>query len=157
VKASDVREVLESALHGRIDFQACWLVSGWSSGNGYAKVNHRGRTWMAHRLAKSIEAGNIPDGMMVLHTCRNRNCCNPEHLYFGTAKDNAQDSIRDGTKVAPYRGATACVRGHALSGDNLSIIRWRGRTIRRCRECKRARDRAAYRALTDPKEQSDAG
>ena len=32
-------------------------------------------------------------GKMVLHTCDNRPCINPEHLYLGTHQDNMDDKV----------------------------------------------------------------
>ena len=35
----------------------------------------------------------------VCHACNNPQCCNPNHLYFGSPKDNIQDEIENGTYV----------------------------------------------------------
>ncbi len=32
----------------------------------------------------------------MLHTCDNRKCVRPSHLFLGTKKDNAQDAIQKG-------------------------------------------------------------
>jgi len=31
--------------------------------------------------------------MMILHSCDNRKCCNPNHLRAGTGKDNYRDAL----------------------------------------------------------------
>ena len=51
---------------------------------------------MAHRFAW-IAAGNIiPPGMVLMHSCDNRPCCNPAHLSVGTPRDNQEDKVRKG-------------------------------------------------------------
>jgi HNH endonuclease len=50
----------------------------------------------AHRASWIINIGEIPRNMLVLHTCDNRKCVNPEHLWLGTAKDNVNDMFAKG-------------------------------------------------------------
>lgn len=59
--------------------------------NGYAHFWFNGEQVLAHRMAWLLYCDEIPSGKLVLHTCDNRKCVNPEHLYIGDAKDNAQD------------------------------------------------------------------
>ena len=88
----------------------CWLWTGSTAGRiyGYFKVN--GKKWIASRYAFTLIKGEIPAGMFVCHTCDNPKCVNPNHLFLGTAKDNAYDCIHKGR---------ATFQNHELKPKNL--------------------------------------
>ncbi len=50
----------------------------------------------AHRLAWALHNGADPAGLVILHTCDNPPCVNPEHLVVGTNRDNQMDKVRKG-------------------------------------------------------------
>lgn len=50
----------------------------------------------SHRMAYEIYYGKIPKGKFICHKCNNPKCCNPNHLYAGTPKDNWHDTIKSG-------------------------------------------------------------
>ena len=78
--------------------QECWGWKGARYQNGYGQVSlRRGKrkTFSAHRISWIMSNKiSIPDGLMICHTCDNRSCVNPNHLYAGTGKDNNTDTVK---------------------------------------------------------------
>jgi hypothetical protein len=53
----------------------------------------------AHRVAWELLNGPLRPGEVVLHTCDNAQCVNPNHLRKGTQHDNVRDMFRKGRNV----------------------------------------------------------
>lgn len=84
----------------------CWEWQGTRDYDGYGKLNYRGSSFVASRLAYELTFGPIPKGRFGCHRCGNPPCCNPDHIYAGTPHDNAMDAIKagrwnNGRKVTP--------------------------------------------------------
>jgi DNA-binding XRE family transcriptional regulator len=81
----------------------CWLwTKATTSGYGYVGPKHKLAikygSPSVHRICYIMWKGEVADDLVVRHKCRNRHCCNPDHLEAGTHKDNAADRKRDGTE-----------------------------------------------------------
>lgn len=51
---------------------------------------------VTHRVAYELTHGSIDPSLDVLHRCDNPPCCNPAHLWQGTAADNIADMFAKG-------------------------------------------------------------
>lgn len=69
----------------------CWNWIASKNKQGYGKFSITRSKWVhAHRFAYQYYVGQIND-LCVLHKCDNPACCNPNHLFLGTQKDNMID------------------------------------------------------------------
>jgi hypothetical protein len=76
----------------------CWLWTNALNLDGYGKFHFELKRSSAHRASWEIHRGPIPNGLQVLHKCDVPCCVNPDHLFLGTPKDNAQDCIKKGRR-----------------------------------------------------------
>ena len=83
--------------------QGCWDWSGCLS-EGYGQFRTCMKKDRAHRASWILTHGEIPDDKQVLHTCNNRKCSNPEHLYLGTSLDNNRDILASGLVIRNQYG-----------------------------------------------------
>lgn len=82
----------------------CWIWTGAVQCTGYGRFGMGdGTIEYAHRAAWRLFVGPIPVGMYVCHKCDQRLCCNPTHLFIGSARDNMRDASRKGRIVSPLR------------------------------------------------------
>ncbi len=65
--------------------------------NGYGKIGFLGVGYTSHKLSFLASGRIIPPGHHIRHKCKNKACCNIDHLETGTVTENALDRHRDGT------------------------------------------------------------
>ena len=136
MKTNDIQSVMARI---RVDVESgCWVWTGPLS-QGYGRVSVAGRLWRPHRYVYEHHAGPIPDGLTLDHLCRNRACCNPEHLEPVTLRENI---LRSDAPAAGHARKTHCPQGHPYDEENTILYRrWRY-----CKTCRREHDRARRKA-----------
>lgn len=94
---------------------ACWPWLADKDKDGYGLFKQGSKTRRASRIACGA-AGS----MFALHSCDNPPCCNPKHLFEGTALDNARDRDAKG-RGAEQHGEH---NGHAvLTAEKVLAIK----------------------------------
>jgi hypothetical protein len=83
----------------------CWEWRG-ATASGYPRAKINRKLVSVHRLAYELaNPGSETKGKDVCHKCDNPRCCNPEHLFAGTRRENMLDCKakgRLGTRPRKY-------------------------------------------------------
>lgn len=125
----------------------CWLWIGNKNNNGYGLTIINKKVRRVHRVTYELLVGPIPEGLVIDHLCRVRNCCNPAHLEPVPQRTNM---LRGVSPLAEKATWTHCVNGHEFTPETTYIHPKRG--TRNCRTCmlETARRRRAGLANTGP-------
>lgn len=107
----------------------CWNWTGAIS-EGYGNFMFNGKATKAHRVSYQLFNGYIEAidgvdyrGACILHTCDNRKCVNPNHLFIGTHQDNMTDKKNKNRVVSnPLLGELH--QNSKLKKDEISEIRY---------------------------------
>ncbi len=75
----------------------CWIWTACiTETTGYGAFKLGTKRVDVHRLSYSLLKGEIPTGLFICHTCDNKRCVNPDHLFAGTHQDNMDDRVKKG-------------------------------------------------------------
>lgn len=129
----------------KVNDHGCWVWTGSLDRNGYgrfkATICGRKRNFSAHRAAWLCLRGSIPYPLIPDHLCRNRACCNPEHMELVSNSvnvlrgDHSRKKGRSGRRAGvPGCGKHGLADGHYYNGTD-GYAHWV------CRTCARSRRR----------------
>jgi hypothetical protein len=121
----------------------CWLWEAGLNKDGYGVFGlggRAGRMYLAHRVAYMHFIGEIPDGLVLDHTCRNPCCCSPWHSEPVTQLVN----VLRGNAGQRELARTHCPKGHEYTPENtmLTTSAANGKKRRECKTCAAARLKA---------------
>lgn len=81
----------------------CMVVTSHSrdgiGGLGYVQVVVGGFRLKMHRISYEVFIGDIPESALILHSCDNKGCINPDHLSSGDSGRNIHEAYVRGLRV----------------------------------------------------------
>ena len=81
----------------------CIIWTGKVNQAGYGQLPVNGKMKVVHRFVYESLHGPVPRELYVCHHCDVPSCCNPDHLFVGTNRENQLDSIRKGRYMTAKR------------------------------------------------------
>lgn len=116
----------------------CWEWQGHGVRN-YGMIRVLNSMYLVHRVTYELYKVISPGDLLVCHSCDNPKCCNPDHLWLGTDRDNSRGMIAKRRNVSQNK--THCPQGHEYTPENTIYTSWKNSTPRRvCRSCRKIVD-----------------
>lgn len=97
----------------KMETKHCWIWKGNFGSNGYGQISLNDKTISAHRVSYLIFKGDLIDGLVIDHICRNIKCVNPFHLRQIT---NSENIYTENSMAVINRNKKYCSRGHKFKG-----------------------------------------
>jgi len=119
-KIPTMKEHFESKFIKR-DTNKCWLWTGAKDKNGYGDFNlhltnetNKYKKVKAHRYSYELYMGKFKNSFLVCHSCDTPSCVNPNHLFLGTAADNASDMVKKKRSMSGERNNRGKLKAHQV-------------------------------------------
>lgn len=118
----------------------CWPWMAYTSQNGYGRIGDCNSMLYAHRVSYELLVGPIPEGLVIDHLCKTKQCVNPAHME---PVSRAENTRRNDAPMHILRRANRCARGHDLLVTGYVRPDGKGRVCRTCQKMREAAKRAA--------------
>lgn len=77
-------------------------------------------SWPVYRVAWLLHHGSIREDLLICHKCDNPRCCNPNHLFQGTYKDNMGDMVQKNRQSWGEKSSSSKLTENAVRDIRLS-------------------------------------
>lgn len=121
--------------------KGCFVWQGPVGHKGYIMHVHRKWKMSGHRIVYFLTHNvELPRSQQVCHTCDERRCWNPGHMFVGTNQENCLDMAAK--KRHHMNRRTHCPKGHEYTPENtfthVDKYGWNHRDCIACDELRRA-------------------
>ena len=85
-----------------VNENGCHEFTGYKNECGYGRIHKDKKLVFVHREVYEKVHGYIPKGMVIMHSCDNPACINPNHLSANYQSENIKDMIEKGRSVNKF-------------------------------------------------------
>lgn len=123
--------------------EGCWIWRGAKSGSGYGQFWNGKRTIPAHWFwLETIKLEKLRiKGNEACHTCDNKLCVRPSHVFIGTRSDNMKDMVAKG-RHNTVPGCRAMLKVRCQNGVKNHECKLTESQAREAKNCSRKRGAA---------------
>jgi hypothetical protein len=119
----------------------CWVWTGMVSSKGYGMTSWNTKPVCIHRRIYEVSHSRLlATEEFVCHTCDERRCWNPAHLFVGDAEANNNDCAAKGRHHNTVK--THCKWGHSYEEHGYTKLVGAGTPARGCKLCDKIRNRS---------------
>lgn len=130
-----------------INQDECLIYAGYIDNRGYGRIYVKGlgKRQVVHRALYEAVNGDVPEGLVLDHLCKNKACINLEHLEVVTHREN---TLRADSRAGINARRTHCKNGHKFTPENTkTVISASGYQCRACWKCIRNFEANRYKKL----------
>jgi len=117
------------------NYSGCWNWTKAKNQKGYGHFKINDKSLKPHRIVFETFNGEIKKNYVIDHLCKNRICCNPDHLRQVTIKQNTLENSNSLQSINARK--THCIRGHIFDDSNTYLIHYKNGIKRQCKKCKK--------------------
>jgi hypothetical protein len=111
---------LQDLLDRTVDNNGCLEWTGAITKGGYGHLHLGDKFVYAHRLSFELSGGVLPEGYFACHSCDNKKCINPEHIWAGTNSENLKDAQAKGLMRISKHGSDSMYSKGCKCADCLA-------------------------------------
>lgn len=129
------RRLQKLLLEITLEDNGCWSHALKPGPQGYRQVKVKCQPHPLHRFIYEHLRGPVEKSLDLDHLCRNRGCCNPDHLEAVSRSENCKRGLTGHNKKQEAAQRTHCSKGHPYTEENtIRSPTTRGRICKTCRD-----------------------
>lgn len=103
-------------------FTGCWEWTGVPTSEGNGQLMIDGKRWISHRYAYKVYNGDFDESLYIHQGCKNKMCCNPDHLSIVTPSQSRHHTSVSAIKTEHVEVLRAKFYNGLISRKDIATI-----------------------------------